>query len=448
MIAALSRFRVSNARQESLRDAFSQRVGRVDAEPGFLGLEVFTDCADDALFYLFTRWSDEACFRAWHGSDAFRLSQRGLPRGFKLDPAHTKLTMLQRIDGGARRGALEPAVLDAAPLLAEFLHTSREVLFAECAEDGTPRAANPAFEQLFQGQPVWQRLTQHDADAFHRRLAGDACERTAERTAPFELKVRDAQGMSRTLTCHLARRQAGFVLIAQHLGRGDEDPLYGEVARINNELSAALREKAQQQRALDRALAALETKNAALLEANRLIEALSRTDALTGVHNRRHLDDTLASEIVRARRQCTPLSLVMVDLDHFKVVNDLLGHAAGDAVLAATGRVLAGLARPYDTVARYGGEEFVVLLPGAASGDAAQHAGRLCRAVAEMRVEDHDIQVTASFGVATLAGDHAGDGCDDASGEDLLRRADAALYRAKANGRNRVEVDDAGAGAR
>jgi diguanylate cyclase (GGDEF)-like protein/PAS domain S-box-containing protein len=157
-------------------------------------------------------------------------------------------------------------------------------------------------------------------------------------------------------------------------------------------------------------------------------------DHLTGLANRRVLFEAAELEIERWRRAPRALSVVMIDADHFKAVNDRFGHAAGDAVLRHLAAALGATFGAHDTVARLGGEEFVALLPGADTQAAAALAERLCRAVAAqpVRVGEHTIAYTVSAGVATMAPGVAG---VDA----LLQRADAAMYAAKAAGRDRVE---------
>lgn len=173
-----------------------------------------------------------------------------------------------------------------------------------------------------------------------------------------------------------------------------------------------------------------------LQEANGRIAELARTDALTGLQNRRAFDESLAREAGRSQREQKPLVALLLDVDHFKTVNDDFGHPVGDAVLAGIGAVLAKSLRPYDVAARYGGEEFVALLPGASMVDGRAVAERIRAAIAAMRVDVCPRPVTASLGVASLARGELP--------EQLVARADAALYRAKRSGRNRVEgaVDD------
>jgi diguanylate cyclase (GGDEF)-like protein len=163
------------------------------------------------------------------------------------------------------------------------------------------------------------------------------------------------------------------------------------------------------------------------------IRALTVTDALTGCFNRRYLDSRLAEETLRCHRSGYPLAVLVADIDHFKNVNDSLGHAAGDSVLRGVADVFKdAMRRRLDWVARFGGEEFVVVLPDTDVGRAVAIAERLRHAVEQMRFSHggHEIRVTASFGVAECLES------DDAAS--LLGRADAMLYRAKESGRNRV----------
>lgn len=164
----------------------------------------------------------------------------------------------------------------------------------------------------------------------------------------------------------------------------------------------------------------------------------ARTDSLTQVGNRGCLFDCLQREFELARRYDSVFSVIFLDIDHFKRLNDSLGHAAGDTVLRGVARALRDSIRASDALFRYGGEEFVVVLSNTALVGARQLAERLRAAVenASFAGLPADFQVTASFGVAAL------DAQDQAL--DLLQRADSAMYQAKARGRNRVEVIDQG----
>lgn len=188
-------------------------------------------------------------------------------------------------------------------------------------------------------------------------------------------------------------------------------------------------------------LAYLSAQGAASIENVMLHERAEHqaaTDALTGLANRRQFEERLLAEVDRTRRFPAPLGLMMLDVDHFKNVNDRHGHQAGDDVLRAVAGTLAACARDVDVAARYGGEEMAVLLPGADVAGAMAAAERLRKAVEVLDTGILDaagepVRVTVSVGVAAL-----GEGPTD--GDDLVAQADAALYRAKRAGRNRTEA--------
>lgn len=175
--------------------------------------------------------------------------------------------------------------------------------------------------------------------------------------------------------------------------------------------------------------------DAVLAEAGRQrqhFEHMATIDALTGLRNRRWLDDAFARQLMRSQRSCQPIAALMVDIDHFKHINDAHGHSAGDVVLRWLARTLSDELRPQDLLARYGGEEFALLLPGAHESQAVAAGERLRATVAAGPVPDEAEvrRVTISVGVAT-----AREGETLAS---LLARADESLYAAKHAGRNRV----------
>jgi diguanylate cyclase (GGDEF)-like protein len=157
------------------------------------------------------------------------------------------------------------------------------------------------------------------------------------------------------------------------------------------------------------------------------------TDSLTGLPNRRALDDMLKRMVAESRRNELPLAALMLDLDHFKRINDDLGHSKGDELLAAVGAALQHVLRATDFAARYGGEEFLVLLPATDVQGALTTAEKIRTATEKIELPGEQIDLTVSIGVAALP-DHAIDG------EQLQRAADRALYLAKNNGRDRVEV--------
>jgi diguanylate cyclase (GGDEF)-like protein len=204
------------------------------------------------------------------------------------------------------------------------------------------------------------------------------------------------------------------------------------VTLVASQLAVSL-DNAQLYASLERRVA---ERTEALGEANRRLEQLSISDALTGLANRRRFDEVLASEWLRALRGSTSIGLVLIDIDHFKHYNDHYGHVGGDRCLHAVAAALqASVRQDMDLAARYGGEEFALILPGANLQAAAAAAAGAQRAVAALR-EPHAASplqtVTISLGVAAhIPRDAAG-------AEQFLKTADAALYRAKQQGRNRI----------
>jgi diguanylate cyclase (GGDEF)-like protein len=164
-----------------------------------------------------------------------------------------------------------------------------------------------------------------------------------------------------------------------------------------------------------------------------IAETQAATDALTGLPNKRALDDTFKRMLAVAGRGISPLSILILDLDHFKQINDTLGHERGDEALASLGALLRRQLRGGDFAARFGGEEFVALLPDTDRSGALSVAEALRRAIHELKVGGLNRPLTASFGVAT----YPDDGVDP---EQLMRTADRALYVAKQGGRDRVET--------
>lgn len=209
---------------------------------------------------------------------------------------------------------------------------------------------------------------------------------------------------------------------------GDEEPLglvaaewgHGVHARIPSLTVSSLLQSVTH--------TALALRNARLLDE---VERLATRDEVTGLANRRLFEETFPLEVGRQDRTGAPLTLVLLDIDHFKEINDEFGHPVGDAVLRDVGQALAANTKSFDLPARYGGDEFVVLLPGCAAEDAPGVAERM-RAAASRAVQG-PATVALSAGAATMP-DDAGDGAR------LLAAADQALYAAKRGGRDRVET--------
>jgi diguanylate cyclase (GGDEF)-like protein len=177
----------------------------------------------------------------------------------------------------------------------------------------------------------------------------------------------------------------------------------------------------------------VQERTAELREANERLSQLAVTDELTGLANRRALFEAMSREIERSRRHGHPFTIIMFDIDRFKAINDLHGHAAGDRVLQRVAQLALSLVRSGDLLARYGGEEFLLLAPETDRSQAMQLAERIRAAIeaAELPVDHTKIRFTASFGIAALIG-------EDADASALIARADQALYAAKDGGRNRV----------
>jgi diguanylate cyclase (GGDEF)-like protein len=194
---------------------------------------------------------------------------------------------------------------------------------------------------------------------------------------------------------------------------------------------------------LEARVAQLQRENIELIMKNRVLAEVSARDALTGLYNRWYVMEKIESEMNRSLRHGSPVALLMLDIDHFKRINDSFGHAAGDSVLKSFGQVLRESCRVYDVPGRYGGEEFCIVLPETRIGNTTAVAERIRQRLAESRFDvggDH-VSITASMGIA---------GMDSVADEGivtsaaLIERADRALYSAKHRGRDRIEVWNTG----
>ncbi|MBI2680346.1 MAG: diguanylate cyclase [Candidatus Solibacter usitatus] len=419
MVTVISRFRVRNGLEEQVRRAFLDRPRLVEKAAGFHGLEVLTDAADPSVFLLVTRWADQASFQAWHRSDAHHRSHQMMPPGLKLDAAFTSLTVGNSIEDPGGVHSLREAMQGQASAISQWLMESEAVLALLLAPDGAIRARNQWACRFFPPDPVnnpaqsiWHYLACSDAQPLRQRLLDGA-----QQDGRLLLNVAHEGRNPITLDVGLVRCNGATLLLATQEQRHDEQ-FQTEIVALSNDLSLMMRESAR--------------KNRELKEANETIERLARVDALTGLANRRTLNEAFAREIARADRIREHLSVIIADLDHFKSINDEYGHLAGDQVLAGAAAVFLSQSRPYDLAARYGGEEFVLLLPGTTAGGALVIAERIRKEVAELRFAGCPRQVTVSLGVASwMAGE---------TSEELVARADAALYIAKGAGRNRVEA--------
>jgi two-component system, cell cycle response regulator len=229
------------------------------------------------------------------------------------------------------------------------------------------------------------------------------------------LTMGDHMAATRTLHARVWRLDSRLRVLAEY----DID----ELERLNEKMLDLNRDYANAQLELAQTNLKLQQREAQIV-------ALTLTDSLTGLGNRRRLEQALVSEISRVERAGGTLSAFMADLDHFKRINDTFGHEAGDKVLAAFGELLRRQTRATEILARSGGEEFVVLMPYTDLAHGLGTAERIRAAIAAARIEPLPDGVTASFGVAELA---AGE-----QGAAFMRRVDKALYEAKHAGRNCV----------
>jgi len=271
MILAVSRFRVVNGLEQEVREAFLARPRLVDCVAGFLGMEVFTDAQDPALFYLVTRWTDAASYRTWHSSEAHHISHKGIPKGLKLDPAFTRIVVLDRIEAAAPN--LELLAADTAPVLAVHLAASHHTHFLIADPDGVVLTCNPAVAEGLKrpldeivGQPLWNRLTEPDAALLRRRLA--------EPRDPQErllLNFVDAGDSPYTLACRLDVQPGHFLLIGEPV-LADEQRLHEEMLHLTNQLTVLSRENVRKSRAAEAARREAEQAHARI---DRILESIT-----------------------------------------------------------------------------------------------------------------------------------------------------------------------------
>lgn len=259
-----------------------------------------------------------------------------------------------------------------------------------------------------------------------------------------------AMGGAWVLAGRASRPLQGLAEVALRIEAGDTTVAIpqvsggSELSRLSQAMrgmtDALLRGQAAMQAANSQLEARVLERTEALAAANRELESLARRDGLTGLLNRRSADEHLEIELARHRREGRPLSLLLIDIDHFKLINDHYGHAKGDDALRSVATCLAARSRATDVVARFGGEEFVVLLPNTGSLAAFQVAEKLRLGVAQLVMEGLP-PITISLGIAEVGTATEGaPGSPPRTAPSLLREADQALYEAKRGGRNRSVV--------
>jgi diguanylate cyclase (GGDEF)-like protein len=217
--------------------------------------------------------------------------------------------------------------------------------------------------------------------------------------------------------------------------------LSNEVAKItvSGDLSLRLNpggadELSSLARAVNTMLGAIQKAKVELLQAQESLRFHAEHDALTGVRNRRSIRDVLRKELARCRRERNTLGVILADVDHFKKINDHYGHASGDAVLVTVVQRIAATLRSYDLLGRYGGEEFLIIAPGCDLDLAQKLAERVRAAVGDEAIDLGNQLATISLSLGVTLGTAESDP------EFLVAQADTAMYRAKSNGRNRVEI--------
>jgi len=260
MILAISRFRVANGMEGQIKQAFFDRPHLVDSQPAFLGMETFNDAGDSTIFYLVTRWTDNDSFQKWHRSADHKKSHRFMPKGLKLDPAFTKLTILDRLDAPGRPLEFDEVVADAAPILSTFISESRDLHFIVADLNGTVMTCNPAvvtnlkveIEKVL-GHNLGQFLTEQGSTLLQREI-----ENAKRGTGgDFVLNFIDAQSHPYTVQCSIHLRPDHFVLIGAP-PVAEEQALRDELLAINNQLAVLARENAQKSKTLVKANADLE----------------------------------------------------------------------------------------------------------------------------------------------------------------------------------------------
>jgi len=302
-------------------------------------------------------------------------------------------------DAFGEGGAPPPAGLDAARARLSFL--------TQAAEAG---AAQPRWEP----SPTLLLKT-----ARARAAVGDLAEAVTLYERSIAANDRD---LARRVRDRIAAAQAREEIERARREAEEQQKLALAESSRANDLQAMIDTMRQTQEALARRTEEL--------------ERLSMLDALTGVPNRRHLDERVTAEMALMKRKSTLLALALFALDHFKMVNDTYGHAAGDIVLKTVAETARGLLRPSDFIARVGGEEFTLLLPRTSIQGAATIADRIRQALMALNIvyAEFRIPVTASFGVTLIAE-------SETDATEAMNRADTALYRAKRDGRNMVRIE-------
>ncbi len=332
--------------------------------------------------------------------DAFDDREVELLKGLASNLAYG----IASLRNAAERARAEEAVRRSEEQLRSFVEMSPFGIFRCCIEADSFLSVNPAFVRMFGYASAEEMLAISLSECY------PAEEDRQKALEPF---------LSAGWFCgrEVQRRRKDGRIITVHLsGRFVQNTRTG--GRVFEGIAVDVTDRKRAEQALEDVLREQSTR-----------------DALTGLYNRRYLEETLGRELILAERHGYSVSVIMADFDHFKAINERYGHLGGDEVLRVFGDLMRRHARGSDIYCRYGGEEFLLVLPQMAKDHAVERAGQLCRAMAASPVPygDSAIAVSASFGVATFP-------CDGRSGDALIDAADGALYEAKAAGRNRVHA--------
>lgn len=288
---------------------------------------------------------------------------------------------------------------------------------------------------------VEDRVIQALGSPLERNLAQIELEGRAQIVSkgPIADEIRDWEGSSAPIVSLAAADlivpgRRGGVKVTEPYATALSDPARVALLHLLVDLAHGLAVHAADQAEAEQKAATLEETRARLREQNLLLRELAVVDELTGLHNRRFFEGRIQYELDRVQRYATPLALMVMDIDHFKAVNDTYGHPAGDAVLRQLAALAQARVRRVDLLARVGGEEFALLMPNTDEQGAQIVSQRLLESVRlrTFRVLDRDLNLTVSMGLAAVAGGWSGDPAQ------LFRAADQALYRAKLEGRDRL----------
>ncbi len=268
MIIAISRFRVANGMEGEVKQAFFDRPHLVDSVPAFLGMETFTDESDPTIFYLVTRWTDIESFRTWHGSAEHRLSHKFIPKGLKLDPKYTKVTILDRLSEPGRVPEFEEVIADSLLGIAKYLNATSNVHFIALSPTGNIVSCNKVFADNLQrtmAELIGHNLSEFLTEESFVFLNGIV--KVLEGQESLLMNFVDPHDHPFTLKCNLEVRPDGYVILGAPPVEM-EQALQAELIELNNQLSVLIRENERQSKALKKAHEELENAHEDLRESH------------------------------------------------------------------------------------------------------------------------------------------------------------------------------------